>query len=84
MCDRADVRCAMAAGADDYLTTPFTADELLAAVTSRILYHEKIYRQHQNAVFQHECAILHRKTADGEFEVLLLVGEDVTTRLTAP
>jgi DNA-binding response OmpR family regulator len=30
MCDRADVRCAMAAGVDDYLTKPFTADELLA------------------------------------------------------
>ena len=78
--DRADVRRGMSAGADDYLTKPFTADELLAAVTGRILHHEKIYRQHQHAVFQHERATLQKKITQRELEVLLLVGEGVTTR----
>jgi DNA-binding response OmpR family regulator len=34
--DRADVRHAMELGADDYLTKPFTRDELLGAVSAQL------------------------------------------------
>ncbi len=37
--DRADIRRGMDLGADDYLTKPFTADEMLAAVSSRLQHH---------------------------------------------
>ena len=38
--DRSDMRQGMNLGADDYLTKPFTRDELLQAVTARIRKHE--------------------------------------------
>lgn len=38
--DRGDMRRGMNLGADDYLTKPFTRDELLQAVTARIKKHE--------------------------------------------
>ncbi len=40
--DRVDVRQGMELGADDYLTKPFTAAELLATVSTRIEKHEKV------------------------------------------
>ena len=38
--DRSDLRRGMTLGADDYLTKPFTRDELLEAVTTRIRKHQ--------------------------------------------
>jgi two-component system sensor histidine kinase/response regulator len=43
--DRTHVRRGMELGADDYLTKPFTADELMAAVSARLEKHEEIHRQ---------------------------------------
>jgi len=80
MGDRADVRRGMSAGADDYLPKPFSADELLAAVTGRIRRHEMINSQHVKAVFQEEQAILNQKITRREREVLLMVGEGATSR----
>ncbi len=43
-----DVRAGMALGADDYLTKPFTREDLLQAITARLARREMIVRQFQN------------------------------------
>jgi len=80
MGDRADVRLGMSAGADDYLPKPFSADELLAAVTGRIRRHEMILLQRDKAAFQEEHDILREKITRREREVLLMVGKGVISR----
>ena len=42
MTDKRDIRQGMELGADDYLTKPFTADELIQAIESRLERHQKI------------------------------------------
>ena len=78
--DRAAVRQGMNEGADDYLPKPFTTDELLAAVSSRICRHEVISSQHSKFAFQEERAILLKKTSKREREILLLVGKGGTSK----
>ena len=78
--DRADVRRGMSAGADDYLSKPFTADELLAAVTGRIRHHDLIFKQRDKSAFQKELDVLRTKISKREREVLLMVGQGDTTR----
>lgn len=46
MSDKGDIRRGMELGADDYLTKPFTRDELLSAISSRLLKHAKIMKQY--------------------------------------
>jgi len=76
---RADVRRGMSAGADDYLPKPFSADELLSAVTGRILRHVMINSHHGKSAFQKERVIL-QKITKRELEVLLMVGQGATSR----
>ena len=45
MSDKNDIRHGMELGADDYLTKPFTRDELLSAISSRLLKHAKLMKQ---------------------------------------
>lgn len=45
---REDLRQGMELGADDYLTKPFTAEELLGAVASRLKLQERLIRQSAN------------------------------------
>jgi DNA-binding NarL/FixJ family response regulator len=79
--ERAEVRRGMSEGADDYLPKPFSADELLAAVTGRIRRHELIIQQHDKSAFQKEQAIfLTRKITRRELDVLLMVGKGSTSR----
>jgi DNA-binding NarL/FixJ family response regulator len=80
MGDRADMRRGMSAGADDYLPKPFSAEELLAAVTGRIRRHEMIHLHHGSAVFQEEENILRTKITRREREILLMVGQGITSR----
>jgi DNA-binding NarL/FixJ family response regulator len=76
---RADIRRGMSEGADDYLPKPFSADELIAAVTGRLRRHETILKRGKTA-FQHEQAILRQKITRREREVLLKVGQGATSR----
>jgi len=78
--NRADLRRGMSAGADDYLSKPFTADELLAAVNGRISRHDLIYKQRKKSAFQKEQAILRTRITKREREVLLMVGQGNTTK----
>ena len=80
MGDRADVRLGMSAGADDYLSKPFSAFELLSAVTGRIRRHEVIHQTRRESDFKEEKAILRQKITRREREVLLMVGEGATSR----
>jgi len=79
MGDRADVRLGMSAGADDYLSKPFSAFELLAAVIGRIRRHEMIHQNFREANYKEEKAIL-QKITRREREVLLMVGKGFTSR----
>lgn len=46
MSDKDDIRHGMELGADDYLTKPFTRDELLNSITSRLLRQAKLMKQY--------------------------------------
>jgi DNA-binding NarL/FixJ family response regulator len=78
--DRAAVRQGMNEGADDYLPKPFTTDELLAAVSSRICRHEVIRSRLSTSAFQEERAMLLSNTSKREREILLLVGNGGTSK----
>jgi DNA-binding NarL/FixJ family response regulator len=81
MGDRAEVRRGMAAGADDYLPKPFSADELLATVTSRIRRHEALFLKRNKSAFMEEEAILRtKKITRQERLVMQLVGHGATSR----
>lgn len=78
--DRSDVRRGMSSGADDYLSKPFTAEELVAAVTGRLHRLETIRLHSAKATFREEHDILRQRISPREREVLLLVGSGATSR----
>lgn len=78
--DRTDIRRGMSAGADDYLTKPFTAEELVAAVTGRLHRLETMRLHSANSAFRKEHAVLRQRISSREREVLLLVGNGATSR----
>lgn len=74
MADKADIRQGMELGADDYLTKPFTRDELLGAIASRFTKHEAVMQQY-NAEYQRAEALQKRvqelqQTANSKDELL--------------
>lgn len=77
--ERSDVRRGMSAGADDYLPKPFSAEELLAAVTGRLRRLEVFSQQSTTAITDEEQEML-RKITKREREVLLMVAQGVTSR----
>lgn len=77
--ERTDVRRGMSAGADDYLPKPFSADELLAAVTGRMRRLEIFNQQNAAEVTDGDLCLLRRITKR-EREVLLKVGQGATSR----
>lgn len=81
--DRVDVRRGMSAGADDYLTKPFTAEELLAAVTGRLQRIRTIRQHNENQALQKEYTFLRQRITARELEVLLLVGQGHTSKQIA-
>lgn len=78
--ERPDVRRGMAAGADDYLAKPFSAEELVSAVTGRLQRHETIRLHGTKDAFKEEHAILRERISAREQEILLLVGTGATSR----
>jgi DNA-binding NarL/FixJ family response regulator len=78
--EREDVRGGMSAGADDYLSKPFSADELLAAVAGRIRRREMIKLHNVKSAFHEDKAYLRQTITKREQEVLLMVGAGDTTK----
>jgi two-component system, OmpR family, alkaline phosphatase synthesis response regulator PhoP len=48
MADKGDIRHGMELGADDYLTKPFTREELLGTIESRLLKQAKLMKQYHD------------------------------------
>jgi DNA-binding NarL/FixJ family response regulator len=78
--ERQQVRSGMSAGADDYLPKPFSADELLSAVTGRIRRHEMIKAHKDKSTIHKEQSFLSHKITRREREVLLMVGQGATSK----
>lgn len=77
---RSDVRRGMTEGADDYLSKPFSANELLNVVNSRIRRRETILQRQDNITFQEEQTILRKSITKREIEVLKMVGQGITSK----
>lgn len=73
-------RRGMCGGADDYLTKPFTAEELVNTVASRLCRLEMLRNQPDNDCFRNERATLTQLVTDREREILLLVGQGLTSK----
>jgi DNA-binding NarL/FixJ family response regulator len=76
--DRSAIRTGMASGADDYLTKPFTAEELILAVESRL-------RRLEPGVDNSAQALALRAELKGllterEWEVLAQIGQGLVTK----
>ncbi|MCM0082929.1 response regulator transcription factor [Geomonas sp. Red32] len=80
MGERGEIRSGMAAGADDYLPKPFSADELVAAVTGRLRRHLKGITGVSVPLPEKENARLLERVTPREREVLALVGEGCSSR----
>lgn len=78
--ERTDVRRGMNAGADDYLTKPFSAEELIAAVSGRLHRIETMRMRNDKKTFHREHLILSQQISPREREVLLLVGRGATSK----
>lgn len=78
--ERCDVRRGMSAGADDYLTKPFSAEELVGAVTGRLHRLETLHMRGSKTAFKKEHDILRQQVSAREREVLLLVGTGATSK----
>jgi DNA-binding NarL/FixJ family response regulator len=76
--DRSSVRAGMSSGADDYLTKPFSAEELIQAVESRMR------RRDQGGDPSGSGAALQQRLkatlTDREREVLILIGQGLVTK----
>ena len=77
---RTDVRHGMTAGADDYLPKPFSAEELIVAVTGCLTRRENLRKHYLSSIYQEECTILVERTTVREREILELVGRGATSR----
>jgi DNA-binding NarL/FixJ family response regulator len=76
--DRQSVRKGMSSGADDYLTKPFTAEELILSVESRLRRLEQgVDPSAQSAALNTQLKDL---LTEREMEVLSLIGQGLVTK----
>ncbi|MEI6209336.1 MAG: response regulator transcription factor [Desulfuromonadales bacterium] len=78
--ERDEMRRGMTGGADDYLSKPFSPEELIAAITSRLRQRDAIRNHHLQSACQEEHIILTERTSVREREVLRLVGRGATSK----
>ncbi len=78
--DREAQRRGMCEGADDYLTKPFTPEELVSTVVSRLCRVKEFRQQPEKTIFQDKIALLCQQTTEREREILLLVGQGLTSK----
>lgn len=78
--EHADIRRGMLAGADDYLTKPFSTDDLITSVNGRLRKLEALQKRSIPVASAAEQKILRSRISAREREVLILVGRGVTTR----
>lgn len=78
--DRSDIRRGMSEGSDDYLSKPFTAEELIAAVTGRLKRIETFRLTGETSGRGEEEAVIREKLTAREREILVMVGEGRTSR----
>ena len=78
-----NIRSGMSSGADDYLTKPFTAEELFEAVRGRQKRIRSLQHKADAASANEEVAWLRRTISQREREVLLLVGRGATSKQIA-
>jgi len=76
--DRNSLRAGMTAGADDYLTKPFTPSELLAAITGRLRRRQLVAPRTPVAQVSRER--LARLLTERETEVLVRIGRGLVTK----
>lgn len=81
--ERGEIRRGMSAGADDYLTKPFSAEELISAVTGRLHRFETIRLHRTRNEFKKEHDTLRQLVTAREREVLMLVGTGATSKKIA-
>ena len=76
--DRSSVRKGMFSGADDYLTKPFSADELIQTVESRLQRLEQ--GSNSSILTSFLQRQLKEQLTDREMEVLALIGQGMVTK----
>ncbi len=87
--DRTDMRRGMELGADDYLTKPFSASELRAAVESRLAKHAALVEPYEDRIDRLKGAVVHTLPHEvmtplnsilGYSELLVSDGDDMTKK----
>jgi DNA-binding NarL/FixJ family response regulator len=76
--DRESMRAGMTAGADDYLTKPFSPSELLAAITGRLRRREMLPPHAREAKASREQLL--KLLTEREAEILTQIGRGLVTK----